>query len=388
VTSQVKRLINIATTLSVVLGSLWWQVSPAAEAAADQRFDRLQVQFEKYRDLAIAGGWPEIPDGPTIRPGDPDPRVPVLAKRLAVTGDLADTLVEDSAADYGEELQNAVRRFQSRHGLEEDGLVGPRTLRALNVSVNQRIEQIEINLQRIRRIFANPEGDFVLVNVAAFRAFFFRDGRQVFETNVIVGDTENQTPIFDSRLQYIVINPTWTVPRSIAVKEMLAKIQSDEGYLEKGNYRVFDPDGNAVELADIDWSALTKNNFPYTLVQSPGPHNELGRVKFMFPNEHSVCMHDTPGKASFDYAARALSHGCIRVEEPIEFAELMLQREGWTRENIVEQMESGETRTVVLAKAVPILLHYWTAEADEQGTMYFYEDVYQRDAVVSEALDY
>jgi murein L,D-transpeptidase YcbB/YkuD len=176
-----------------------------------------------------------------------------------------------------------------------------------------------------------------------------------------------------------VINPTWSVPYSIASKELLPKIQQDPGFLARGGYDVFDHDGNRVDPTQVDWSTLLSRNFPFTLVQRPGRINELGRIKFMFPNEYGVCMHDTPGKRLFAFDSRAFSHGCIRVDNPIGFAERVLEVEGWTRDRIVTQLESNETAAVPLAEPIPVIVTYLTAMVDEEGTVHFYRDIYGRD---------
>lgn len=355
--------------------------------APNPYYRRLQAQLQWHRDLADAGGWPEMPGGSTIRPGSDDPRLAILARRLAVSGDLTDNDAAVSATNYDEVMQDAVRRFQARHGLEVDALVGRATLRALNVSVEQRINQIRVNLERTRELIIGQGDDFILVNTAGFSVSVIRDGQTVWTTSIIVGETENKTPIFRSTLKYVVFNPTWTVPRSIASKEMLPKIKQDPDFFDSGNYQLLDSEGNIVEPSSVDWSAIHVGNFPYTLVQQPGCSNALGQIKFVFPNEFSVFMHDTPEKWLFTNAKRAFSHGCIRVNEPFALAEVLLGKDGWTRERIESQIQSEETRTVFLSEPLPILLVYWTAEVDDPGIIHFYDDIYERDAALLEVLD-
>jgi murein L,D-transpeptidase YcbB/YkuD len=177
------------------------------------------------------------------------------------------------------------------------------------------------------------------------------------------------------------------VPRSIATEELLPGIQRNPGFLTQGNYTVLDATGKHIDAAGIDWRALSTDNFRFTLVQQPGPSNQLGRIKFVFPNEYSVYMHDTPARHLFDQAKRAFSHGCVRVDKPLSLAEAVLAADGWTRERIETQVESGETRSVHLSRPLPTLLLYWTAVVDDQGRIYFYEDIYKRDAAVITALD-
>lgn len=348
---------------------------------------RLRTELERHRALADAGGWPKVPHGPTIHPNAADSRLETLVRRLVISGDLPDQDAFYSTADYNETLQVAVRRFQKRHGLDVDALVGRATLRALNVSVEMRIDQIRANLERAHRLLDYQNDDHVLVNIAAFKAYVIRSGKIVWTTKVIVGEEENKTPEFQSMLKHVVFNPTWTVPHSIASEELLLKIKEDPGFFDKGKYQLFDRDGNQIDPSSVDWSAIGVGTFPFTLVQQPGPANQLGQIKFMFPNEYSVCMHDTPAKSLFVKAARAFSHGCIRVDEPLGFAAVILADEGWTSEQIDAQIESEETRTVVLSEALPVLVSYWTAEVDDLGTIYFYDDIYERDAALLKILE-
>lgn len=355
-------------------------------APDDSAYGQLKAQLKRHRAIAATAGWPETPSGPTIRPGSTDPRVEVLAARLASSGDLvAGSRAE--AGSYGPVLQQAVRRFQARHGLEVDGLVGKATLRALNVPVEQRIDQIRVNLERMRWRLDGKADDRILVNIAGFRMTVIRDGKVLLSKKVIVGDTEDQTPRFRTELRHIVFNPTWTVPHSIASEELLLDIKNDLGFLARGKYELFDRDGNLVAASTVDWNAINVNNFPFTIVQQPGPANQLGQVKFMIPNEYSVCMHDTPSRHLFAAAARGFSHGCIRVHEPLALAELLLRDQGWTRPQIDAEIESGRTRTIALEEPLPVVVLYRSAEVSEQGVMHFYDDIYERDAAVLAALD-
>jgi len=393
-----RQLITVATTLIL----LPWQApacaTPAAgdEGARDaatsigalgSQYQRLETQLQKHRVLAAAGGWPEVPEGATIRPDAEDPRLATLVRRLLVSGDISDADMPVSTSEYNETLQNAVRRFQSRHGLEPDALVGRATLRALNVTIQQRIDQIRVNLERLRWHPDTGSQDLILVNIPAFKAYVIRNGEIVWTTNVIVGDSENKTPVLQSTLKAVVFNPTWTVPHSIASKELLPKIKQDPSFFSRGNYNLFDRSGDPVDPSSVDWSTVEQRTFPFTLVQQPGPANQMGQVKFMMPNDYSVCMHDTPAKSLFASATRAFSHGCIRIEEPLGLAEVVLRGQNWTRQQVDRQIKSQETRSVVLAEALPVHIAYWTAEVDDLGVMHFYEDIYGWDATVLERLD-
>jgi murein L,D-transpeptidase YcbB/YkuD len=328
-----------------------------------------------------AGGWPAIPAGPTIRPGARDARVTALAQRLRVSGDLGDTRPE--FLEYDDVLQAAVIRFQSRHGLDPDALVGRRTLHALNVSAEQRVGQIRLTLGRVQEIFETERSDFVLINVPAFEMYLVRTGEVVWTSKVVVGETDAETPLFEATMKHVVLNPTWTVPRSIASEELLPRIQQDLGFLSRGGYELRNRDGSTVDPQGVDWPSLHQDNFPYTLVQQAGPRNELGKVKFLFPNEYGVCMHDTPGKQLFEKYTRAFSHGCIRLEHPVDFAAELLDKEGWTREQIDAQLASTETRNIVLAEPLPVIVTYLTTAVDDAGAVYFYRDIYNKESVAN-----
>jgi len=348
-------------------------------------YTQLRDGLARYREIVAKGGWPQIPDGPTLRPEAADPRLAVLMQRLVISGDMEDQQSYAAIDHYDEVLQAGVRHFQERHGLDADGIIGPATLKALNVSADQRVTQIEINLERARWVLDDIEDDFVLVNIAGFRAYLIRDRNIAWETRVQVGTTYHQSPVFRDEMKYVVLNPTWTVPYSIASKEILPAIKRDPDYFQKRDFDVKDRSGAIIDPATVDWSSVTRRNFGYTLVQRPGPNNALGRVKFMFPNKHAVYLHDTPSKYLFGKAERAFSHGCIRVENPYEFAEQLLGP-GWDQDKIAATLDNKETKTVMLPKPLPVLLMYWTAMVSQAGDVYFYNDVYERDQKIVEAL--
>jgi murein L,D-transpeptidase YcbB/YkuD len=345
-------------------------------------YRNLRSALAEYRALAAAGGWPSVPAGPTLAPGMTDARVPALRARLAVTGDLNSVAVGAADEVYDGATVEGVRRFQARHGLEQDGAVGPATLAALNVPVETRIEQMRVNLERARWVLGDLGDDFLVVNVAGFRLYVVRRNEIVWTTRVQVGQPYRRTPIFVATLSYLVFNPTWTVPPMILRRDILPATRNDGGYLASRNIDVIDDSGMIVDATTIDWSGST---FPYRFVQRPGPNNALGRVKFMFPNEHFVYLHDTPSRDLFDRESRAFSSGCIRVEDPLELARLLLRR-GWDEERIDEVVATGRTETVLLDDPITVLLLYWTAESDDAGRVVFFADVYARDAEVGNAL--
>ena len=349
-------------------------------------YTQMRDALARYRQIVANGGWPQVPDGPTLRPGAADPRLATLMQRLAISGDMDDMKTFAPITEYDEVLQAGVRHFQTRHGLDADAIIGPATISALNVTAEQRVKQLEINLERARWVLDDIEDDFILVNIAGFRVYLLRDREVVWESKVQVGKTYHQSPVFRDEMKYLVFNPTWTVPYSIASKEMLPNIQADPEYFQKRDFDVKDRSGNIIDPTTVDWSSVTRRNFGYTLVQRPGPANALGRVKFMFPNKHAVYLHDTPSKYLFGKAERAFSHGCIRVEHPYEFAE-MLMGPDWNQDRIAATLDTQEITTVSLPEPLPVLLMYWTAVVSKDDEVFFYNDVYQRDQKISTALD-
>jgi len=347
-------------------------------------YNALRDAHERYRAIEADGGWPVVPGGDTIRPGDSDPRIAVIAERLAASGDIESAASAGNSLD--EYLEIGVRRFQSRHGLDADGIIGKGTLAAMNVPASERVATLKINLERIRWLADDIEDEMIMVNIAGFEAYLVRSGELVWRTRVQVGKSYHQTPVFRDEITYIAINPTWTVPYSIATKEMLPKLKNDPTYLVSREFDVKDRNGMIVDSTRVDWQSLSRSNFPYTLVQRPGPANALGRVKFIFPNKYAVYLHDTPSKYLFERAGRAFSHGCIRTQNPFDLAELLLAPQGWDRQRIQETLDSKELTNIVLETPMPVMLTYFTARADPDGTVHFFDDVYQRDQRVAEAL--
>jgi murein L,D-transpeptidase YcbB/YkuD len=363
-------------------------------------YQRGRERLRQYYALRDAGGWSALASGPAIKPGDSDPRVPALRQHLLVTHDLESAGGQGSAAAYEAPLppfdtaydavlEAAVRRFQGRHGLTADGVIGAGTLAALNVPVSARIDQIRVNMERARWVLHELKGDFVMVDVAGFDVSWYRDDEPVWTSKVIVGRPYRETPIFKSLITYVVFNPTWTIPPGILVKDKLPILVKDPGYLQRNNIRVIDASGREVDPRSIDWGAYGHGRLPpFQLRQEPGDDNALGLVKIMFPNPYSVYLHDTPAKSLFDKDERTFSSGCIRVQKAFELAELVLNDPvRWNATTIAEVVAAGATRTVTLAKPVPVLILYWTAQPTPDGLVIFRNDVYGRDPPTLAALD-
>jgi murein L,D-transpeptidase YcbB/YkuD len=344
-------------------------------------YDRLQDALVEHLNIQARGGWPTVPEGEGLKLGSTGPRVVALRERLKVTGDLGDTGATDPAI-FGEGLEAAVTRFQRRHGIDPDGKVGPRTLEELTVPVEARIDQIRANLERARWVFRDVEDTYVIVDIAGYRLDLVENGRTVWSTNVQVGKPYHATPVFKSTMKYIEFNPTWTIPPGILRNETLPAIRRDPSYLSRNNMSVVTTSGKIVDPATIDWAATAGKGFPYMIRQEPGTRNALGQVKFIFPNEYMVYLHDTPSKGLFARTERAFSHGCIRTQNPFDFAEHLLDNQGWDRARIDQVHESRKTTRVNLKTPVTVMLLYWTADVAEDGTVRFKKDVYGRDAKI------
>ena len=345
----------------------------------------LKKELGRLRGVAKAGGWAIIPAGPALKPGARDPRVTLIRKRLAATGELPSSAPLDNEA-YDQDVAAAVKVFQERHRFTADGTLGKTTLDGLNVSVASRIDQVRINLERARWVVGGLSDSFVLVNLPAFKVYFIRDGKNVWETRAQVGKQARETPAFRADLRYLVLNPDWTVPPGIQA-DVLAGMRKGQNTIARKGLTILDRQGKPVDPASIDWAKASEKNFGYTLRQPPGPDNALGRVKFIFPNEHFVFLHDTPSKELFSADQRTFSSGCIRVENPLDFASVLLERDGWTRERVQGAIDAGDSQTVLLKTPLPVLIVYWTVSVGAAGDLHFARDVYNLDASVLRGLD-
>lgn len=356
----------------------------------DPEYDALRQALARYRTLDETGGWPSIPDGPNLEMATRDDRVPLLRRRLQATEDLSVSAAPQDSLLVDTTLHRAVEHFQERHGLAVDGVVGPSTRTALNVPVEKRIQQIKINLERWRWLPENLGRLQVRVNIAGFNLRVVKEGTDLLQMRVIVGQGYRQTPVFSDRISYLVLNPSWHVPHSIAVKDKLPDFRQDPSLLSKRGYEVFrgwGVDATQVDPSTIDWSAVSAADFPYRLRQKPGPQNALGQIKFMFPNDHSVYLHDTPSPSLFSQAERSFSSGCVRVEQPLDLATVLLRNnEDWSRERLESAVGTGTKQTIVFKRKVPVHILYWTSWSPADGPVQFRRDVYDRDTAVHSAL--
>ncbi len=350
----------------------------------DPYYKGMKAALKRYREIEAAGGWDSIPDGPKLEAGIKDKRVALLRQRLQIAGDLGDGVDTDPQL-FDERVSDAVKRFQERHGIDADGVVGPGTLATMNVPAADRVNQIRVNMERARWVLHNLEPYHVIVNIAGFRVYVVRDDEEIWTARAQVGRSYRETPVFKGKIQYVDFNPTWTVPPTILQKDILPKLRKDPSYLAQKNFYLLDQNGKRVDPGVVDWSA---KRFPYRIVQSPGPTNALGEIKFMFPNKHLVYLHDTPSKELFGRTERTFSSGCIRVDRPFELAEVIFSADkDWNQERIQEIRKSRKTRTVHLSEPVPVLLLYWTAQPEPDGRVRFMPDVYERDKPLLRELD-
>ncbi|MDT8342920.1 MAG: L,D-transpeptidase family protein [Thermohalobaculum sp.] len=382
----------------------------AGLAPRTPEYAALLGELDRLRDLAARpDAWgPQIDAGPTLREGSAGPRVLQLRARLAAIGAsepglaqardngsvvvvAANAVARDAPAEafgaadpqvFDAGLAEAVIRFQRRHGLNEDGAVGPATLAQLNLSPAFRADQVAVNIERIRWLNRDLGQRHIVVNIAGFEMRVIEDGREIFQSRVVVGTRANQTPEFSDEMDHLVINPSWFVPRSIAVNEFLPKLREDPGYLERRGYVL-----KGVDPWAVDWHAVTRSTFPGTIRQVPGEENALGKVKFMFPNDFSIYLHDTPQRRLFARDVRAYSHGCVRVEKPTELAHLLLSyQEADPAAAYQSWLDSGRERYVNLDQHVPVHITYRTAWIDDAGDRQFRGDIYGRDRLVMTAL--
>jgi len=349
------------------------------------RYTRLQKFLERL-DTTQPPPWPALARQPAIKPDMRDVRVPALRERLVFWGDLTASVEAVDANLYDANLQAAMRRFQVRHGLDADGVVGAKTLEAINVTPAQRRQQVVLNMERWRWLAEDLGEKHVLVNIAGFELKVIDHNTTVLRKPVIVGRDYRRTPVFSDRIRYIVFNPTWTVPHKLAVKDKLPEIKKDPSYLQRLGFSVFDQAQNPVDPMQVDWSSITERGFPYRLVQAPGPLNALGQVKFMFPNPYDVYLHDTPSRELFSKSDRAFSSGCVRVSEPMDLAELLLKDNGISRAQIDDILAKGELNTVFLKNPIPVHIEYWTAWIDSKDQLNFRSDIYERDPPLAAAL--
>ncbi|MEM7258555.1 MAG: L,D-transpeptidase family protein, partial [Pseudomonadota bacterium] len=352
------------------------------------RFNRLLNALHDYHAIADNGGWPKISKGASVTYGDRSPRIAELRQRLLASQDLQ----YNTSTDYelfDTELSEALIRFQTRHGLESDGVLGPNTLHALNVPVEERIAQLNLNLDRWRWLSRDLGYSNITVNTAGYEMDVTLHGAVAMNMNVIVGKPKHATPLFSDSMEHMVFNPSWYVPRSIA-RKLLKKEAKKPGYLASNNFEARDKSTNQ----PVAFSQLTPFDkdpeffsAKYWLRQKPGDDNALGRLKFMFPNKYSIYLHDTNSPELFAESERAFSHGCVRLEQPEKLAELLLTSDGHSYSDIQHYQQLDTTKKVNLRNQLPVHLTYQTAWISDEGVLNFREDIYKHDRHALAQLD-
>jgi murein L,D-transpeptidase YcbB/YkuD len=305
-----------------------------------------------------------------------------LKKYLKATGDLKNVRRKYLASPvFDKSLETAVEIFQQRHGLTVDGIAGENTLQAMNVPLSERVSQIKANIERLKKQPPDMGDRYIIVNIPGFDLEYYDDNRLVTKMKVIVGELENYTPSFHDTMSYIVFNPEWTVPVSISMKEIVPEVISDPGYLAKHNYVILNgwkDNADTIPPEKVDWNKLSEDNFPIRIVQLPGKSNALGKIKFMFPNNYNIYLHDTPAGQLFNYNIRDFSHGCIRIEKPLELAEILLKGQ-MKPEEVKELYRKDETTSVPVNNKVVVHIIYQTAWVDSKGRLNFRNDIYGLD---------
>jgi murein L,D-transpeptidase YcbB/YkuD len=363
-------------------------IEPGIEALKPKHFiyQGLKQALARMRTLAAAGGWPVIPTGNALKPDAKDPRIVLVRKRLSVTGELAGSASGQETV-YDANLQAAVKNFQAHHRLTDDGVIGRGTIEAMNVNAVTRATQLRVNLERARWVVAGLRDTFVLVNLPAYKVYFIRDRKNAWESRTQIGREARQTPTFRAEMKYLVLNPDWTVPPTILAQDVLEGMRKGQNTIAKKGLTILDDEGRAVDPTSIDWKSATPQNFHYTLRQPPGPDNALGRVKFIFPNQYSIFLHDTPSRELFATDQRTFSSGCIRVEHPLDLAGVLLDGNStWPPERVKEVLDSKQSQTIFLETPLQVLIVYWTASIGVTGELRFAKDVYELDPPVLKAL--
>ncbi len=382
----------------------------------------LRISLKEYREIAAKGGWQPVAYGNKFKKGARGQRVLALSKRLKVTGELDSSIPGSEVFD--DSLDQAVRKYQQRNGLYVDGVVGISTIEALNVPVEERISQIELTMERWRLLPQYLGNRYILVNIANYHLYGIENNNDTINMRIVVGKPQWNTPMFSEEMTHLIINPYWNIPPSIFKDDIAPRIKEDPEYMAKKNMdalgleapeKIVVEKPEVVEIEDnLEATEVTEGNNAegqelseieiqnkkaqeeyaskvlsgkYRLRQNPGPGNPLGRIKFLFPNKHSVYLHDTPNRGFFKKAQRNFSHGCIRVEKPLELAEFVLFSDPrWTQSTIQSSINRGKTKTVHLEQTIPVYILYFTAWVDKEGSVNFHKDVYGLDKTLYNAL--
>jgi len=352
-------------------------------------YAQLRTELANYRRIAANGGWRPIPGNLKLHKGSAGAAVSLLKQRLVIAGDL-DPEALGRGNHFDRQLEEALQRFQQRHGLRATGVTDEETRRALNFSVEKRIRQIEWNMERWRWLPDELGPRYIMVNIPDYRLFVVENQITVMSMKTVVGKVKQPTPVFMDNMSYLELNPTWNLPNSIVSDEMIPKVKADPEFLTKKRIRIYrnwSPAAKEIDPKTIDWKKMDPKKFPYRMIQDSGV-NPLGRIKFMFPNQFDVYLHDTTQKSLFNRSRRMYSHGCIRVEKPYELGEWVLKDDpAWSKERLVKEIKKGKRQQVNLPKPIPVYVIYLTAWFDTRGHIHFRDDIYEYDKSLEKVLE-
>lgn len=358
------------------------QAGSTNEARNHPAYVRLQAALKIYEKISEDGGWEKISSKQVVNRGESSEIVPEVRKRLAVTGDLPASEAKSDSKVYDKELQRAVEKFQSRHAIYEDGVIGPNTVREMNVTVDQRISQIKYSIGVWEQFSTDLGEKHILVNVPEFRLRTYRNNEVDLNMRIVVGkEYGGQTPSFSDSVEYVIFNPYWNIPESIVENEIMPHAKKDPSYLHRKNYEIvshFSPDAQVFQANQNNLDRV--ENGDLHIRQKPGPNNALGLIKFMFPNKYKIYLHGTPADHLFEKVDRTFSHGCIRVEDPVALGEFILENaeNNWRRQDIETVMNTTEWKQVNLKEKIPVFIVYMPAFVEDDGRVVFSKDIYNR----------
>jgi L,D-transpeptidase YcbB len=359
-----------------VIFILHWSLFAQSQSKtyAENQIAGLEKALARYQNVN-PDSWMYLSCDPCIRKGDTSDVVALLESNLLLTGDLREERKTNSNF-FDESIHKSLIRFQQRNGLVADGILGPQTIETLNVPVFDRIQQIKNAIEQWKMFGEKINEPYILVNLPDYSLQIIDSGKVIKRMKVIIGKQTTRTPVFLSMIEYLVINPNWIVPHSIASKEILPMLQNDPEYITRNHMEIFTfYKGSKVKVADsVDWKKVSRENFRYQIEQTPGPWNVLGQVKFIFPNKYNIYLHDTSEKYLFSHPVRTYSHGCIRIEKPLDLAAWLLST---SREEIESLfLESGVSSIINLPVPVPVTIDYFTTWVDADSSLQFREDIY------------
>ena len=382
-----RKSFNATAFLQHALSTNDFKASLNSLTPVSKQYLQLKAALARYQDYVARGGWQNVPATAVLRRDDEHINIAAIRDRLSFEDDSINQVRPSKSHYYDKELEQVVKKFQRRHSLIADGIIGPATIREMNVSAADRLQQININLERLRWLHDDLGDRYIVVNLANYRLTAIEDDEVKLDMRVIVGKTKRSTPSFSSQMTHIVLNPKWYVPNKLARLDLLPKQQANPGYFERYNFRVFKYENGItkeINPESVDWQTMSKQYFPYTLVQDPGKKNALGQLKFILPNPWKIYLHDTPSKSLFNQSRRNFSAGCIRVEDPLALASFSLSKNSG-HQPLLDIISSNENYTAELEQPLSVFAIYATVWPNGDEVM-FSPDIYRRDQRMAEYL--